>query len=215
MFNDTEYANVTLVDLVCDHQLIEEITFLSCTFNKCDFHESQIKNCVIRDCTFKQCDLNLIQVDGTTFQNVVFEKSKCIGINWSRASWGKTSFHQLIKKINFLECVINYNTFMGIHLHKIQMEKCIAKEVNFNEADLSGASLRYTNFEGSIFSHTNLSHTDFCKAENYNIDPVNNTLKKTRFSLPEAMSLLYSLDIEIVADGVENEEESISGNQRR
>lgn len=206
MFTETEYANETFTDLVMDHQILEEITFLSCTFTKCDFHESQLKNCVLRDCSFKQCDLNLLLVDGSTFQNIFFEKSKLIGVNWSKASWGKASFHQLIKKINFHECVLNYSTFMQIHLPKIEMERCIAKEVNFNEADLSGASLRYTDFEGSMFAHTNLTETDFCHAENYNIDPVQNTLKKTRFSLPEAMSLLYNLDIEIVADGMAEEE---------
>ena len=205
-FTKSEYDQETYSDTIFDQNILDEITFIACEFVKCDFHESTFKNCVLRDCRFKQCDLNLIQVDGSTFQDVYFEKCKMVGINWSKASWGKTSFHQLIKKINFNECIINYNTFMNIHLHKIQMEKCIAKEVNFNEADLSGSSLRYTDFEGSMFAHTNLTETDLSKAENYSIDPMQNTLKKTRFSLPEALSLLYSLDIEIVTDEVEDTE---------
>jgi uncharacterized protein YjbI with pentapeptide repeats len=209
-FENTEYEKQSFSDLIWDHQLIEETTFLSCKFDKCDFHESHFKNCVIRDCQFQQCDLNIIQVDGCTFQNVTFKKSKLIGINWSKAAWGKTSFHQLIKKINFIECIINYNTFMGIHLPKITIEKCIAKEVNFHEADLSSSNLRYTDFEGSIFSHTNLTKADLSKAENYNIDPMQNTLKKTRFSLPEALALLYNLDIELVNDEIEPDQASHS-----
>ncbi|MBI9051435.1 MAG: pentapeptide repeat-containing protein [Anaerolineaceae bacterium] len=205
-FEQTEYEQETFTELICEEQTVEEISFIGCKFSKCDFHESKFKNCVFRDCRFIQCDLNLIQVDGTTFQNIFFEQSKMIGINWAKASWGKSSFHQLIKKINFLECIINYNTFMGIHLPKIKMEKCIAKEVNFNETDLSGSSLRFTDFEGSLFSHTNLTKTDLSKALNYNIDPVGNTLKKTRFSLPEALALLYNLDIELVADNPEEME---------
>jgi fluoroquinolone resistance protein len=205
-FEHSEYEQETFSDIVFDEQTLEEVNFIGCEFIKCDFHESILKNCVFRDCNFKQCDLNLIQVDGSTFQDVYFIKCKMIGINWSRASWGKTSFHQLIKKINFIECIINYNTFMNIHLPKIQMEKCIAKEVNFNETDLSKSSLRYTDFEGAMFAHTNLTETDMSKAENYSIDPLQNTLKKTRFSLPEALNLLYSLDIEIVTDEVEEEE---------
>jgi hypothetical protein len=40
-----------------------------------------------------------------------------------------------------------------------------------------------------------LTQADFTGATNYAIAASLNTLKKTKFSLPEAMSLLYSLDI--------------------
>ena len=33
------------------------------------------------------------------------------------------------------------------------------------------------------------------EANNYDIDPGSNIIEKTRFSLPEAMALLYSMDI--------------------
>lgn len=39
---------------------------------------------------------------------------------------------------------------------------------------------------------------NFIGARNYAIDPTQNTLKKAKFSLPEAMSLLRSLDIELI-----------------
>jgi len=201
-----EYTGELFSDLHMDHQIIEEKVFVACTFRKCDFQESQFLRCNFKDCLFEQCNLNLITVEGSVFQNIRFEKSKMIGINWVKASWGKSSFHQLLKKVDFFECVLNYNTFMGIKLDKIKMEKCIAKEVNFNETDFTDASLRHTDFSGSMFSHTNLTRTDFYKAVNYSIDPVNNTLKKTRFLLPEALSLLYNLDIELVSDQIEDEE---------
>jgi len=34
-------------------------------------------------------------------------------------------------------------------------------------------------------------------ARNYQIDPSQNKVHKARFSLPEAMSLLYSMDIDL------------------
>jgi fluoroquinolone resistance protein len=52
-----------------------------------------------------------------------------------------------------------------------------------------------TDFSNSRFQHTNLTEADFTGATNYAIAASLNTLKKTKFSLPEAMSLLYSLDI--------------------
>jgi hypothetical protein len=46
-----------------------------------------------------------------------------------------------------------------------------------------------------MFSSTNLTKADLSTAKNYHIPPEQNILKGTRFSLPEAMSLLYSMDI--------------------
>jgi len=40
-----------------------------------------------------------------------------------------------------------------------------------------------------------LTEADLSKARNYLIDPGLNQLKKAKFSLPEAMSLLYNMDI--------------------
>lgn len=79
----------------------------------------------------------------------------------------------------------------------IRIFKCEAIEVDFTEADLNHGDFQYTDFEKSIFFKTNLSCTNFQQAKNYLIDVRNNTLKKARFSLPEALSLLFSLDIVI------------------
>ena len=50
-------------------------------------------------------------------------------------------------------------------------------------------------FERSRFSKTNLSGADFRGARNYYIDVRNNNVKKARFALPEAMSLLGSFEV--------------------
>jgi fluoroquinolone resistance protein len=42
---------------------------------------------------------------------------------------------------------------------------------------------------------TNLTGANFKGAKNYAINPQANTLKKTRFSYPEVMTLLNALDI--------------------
>ena len=50
----------------------------------------------------------------------------------------------------------------------------------------------------SLFGNTKLVEADLSRARNYQIDPGNNNLKAAKFSLPEAMALLYSMDIEII-----------------
>lgn len=50
----------------------------------------------------------------------------------------------------------------------------------------------------TLFSNTNLTEADLSAARNYHITPGQNVLKRAKFSLPEAMSLLYSLDIDLI-----------------
>jgi uncharacterized protein YjbI with pentapeptide repeats len=72
--------------------------------------------------------------------------------------------------------------------------------VDFREADLSGASFGATDLSESLFSSTDLSEADLSRARNYSIAPGRNVLTQARFSLPEAMALLYGLDIVLVED---------------
>ena len=70
-------------------------------------------------------------------------------------------------------------------------------DVDFREADLSKADFSGTDLTGAQFGRTNLTGANLESARNYRIVPAENTLKGARFSLPEAMSLLSGLDIEI------------------
>jgi uncharacterized protein YjbI with pentapeptide repeats len=75
------------------------------------------------------------------------------------------------------------------------MTKCVAREADFTQCDLTRANFAGTDFAACHFWHTNLTEADFVGATNYAIAAASNTLKKTRFSLPEAISLLRGLDI--------------------
>jgi uncharacterized protein YjbI with pentapeptide repeats len=77
----------------------------------------------------------------------------------------------------------------------------MAKDVDFREVDLSGVDFTGTDLADSLFADTNLTEADLSKARNYTIEPVKNILKGAKFSLPEAMSLLFNLDIVLVEDG--------------
>ncbi len=101
----------------------------------------------------------------------------------------------IAKPVDFKKCVLNHSTFMGLNLRNACLAGCIAHEVSFEEADLTHANCTDTDFTGSRFLHTDLTGADFTGATGYAISPSLNTLKKTKFSLPEAMSLLHGLDI--------------------
>ena len=99
--------------------------------------------------------------------------------------------------MEFRECQLNYSNFKLIKMPGTKIVNCEAKEVDFIETDLSKGDLRQTDFENSRFFKTNLSSADLRGAKNYCIDIKSNLIKKARFSLPEVMLLLNSLDITI------------------
>ena len=100
--------------------------------------------------------------------------------------------------MKFIKSVISHSTFIGLNLADIRVVDCIAIDVDFREADLSRADFTGTDLTSSLFNDTNLTAADLSQARNYDIDPVQNIIKSARFSLPEAMSLLYSMDIELI-----------------
>jgi uncharacterized protein YjbI with pentapeptide repeats len=97
--------------------------------------------------------------------------------------------------VGFFRSAISHSTFIGLCLRGIQIIDCVAVDVDFRETDLSQADFAGTDLAQSLFSDTHLTEADLSRARNYHIDPAQNVLRQARFSLPEAMSLLYSMDI--------------------
>ena len=160
--------------------------------------ESALDNCRFTDCTFDGCDLSLAELNGSSFSNVRFSKTKAVGIDWTRATWPAK---RIGNPIGFSESAISHSTFIGLSLKGIQLRDCIAADVDFREADLTQSDFSGTDLSDSLFLHTDLTEADFSRARNYRIDPSQNKITQAKFSLPEAISLLYSMDIEMIEDG--------------
>lgn len=169
--------------------------FYDCTFIKCDFSETVFKECSFYDCVFEGCNLSLMSIRGCSYSNVVFKDSKVIGVNWTEAVWPKI---KIDSPLQFLKCAISHSTFLGLSLREIRIRECNAENVDFRDADLTRADFACTDLTGSLFMKTILNEADFASAKNYTIDVALNSVKKAKFSLPQAMSLLYSLDIDLV-----------------
>ena len=168
--------------------------FYDCDFNQCSFVESIFQECKFVNCLFRECNLSLLQVPESSFSSVRFLDSKILGVNWTQADWPTTG---LGKPLKFLRSIINHSTFIGLKLKGIKITNCAALEVDFREADLSQADFTSTDLSRSIFKNTILSEADLSQARNYHIDPGQNVLKGAKFSMPEAIALLYSMDIEL------------------
>jgi fluoroquinolone resistance protein len=193
--SQTHYADQTFTGVHLEQVEITSSEFYGCTFTQCSIVESVFRRCRLIDCTFKQCDLSLIQVPDSVFSATRFEDSKVIGVNWAQADWSAIRLGELI---GFYRSVISHSTFIGLYLRGIEVRECVARDVDFRETDLSQADFGGTDLSESLFINTNLSKADLSKARNYHIAPGQNELRGTKFSLPEAMSLLYNLDIVLV-----------------
>ena len=182
-----EFFDEKLTALENRQDTIAGLSFHNCTFVDCDFTEANFSHCTFIDCEFKSCDLSLITVESCRFNGNQFRETKLLGINWSKAA--------MIKRVDFFDCNISYSTFMELDLTRSQITNCHAKETYFAETNLSKANLTNTDFVDSKFFHTNLTQADFTGAKNYFVVYAENRLKKTKFSMPEALSLLHGLDI--------------------
>jgi len=169
--------------------------FSACIFRNCDFTGAAFRFCKFRDCSFESCNLSLVKLGGSLFSGTSFKDSKLVGINWTEAAWPRI---KLSCPLQFDGCLLNDSTFLGLSLSGTRITRCQAKEADFREADLSKADLTHTDFSGALFGSTDLTGANLDQARNYAIRISDNKVKDAKFSMPEAMALLYCLDIKII-----------------
>jgi uncharacterized protein YjbI with pentapeptide repeats len=181
---DKEFKNIAYTDNV-----ISEREFVSCIFENCVLTKLTFEDCYFENCVFKDSDLTMMNVKGSSFRDVKFEGCKILGVLWDEVATPIM--------VNFDECALSFSSFFGLSLKKIKIEKCIAKEVNFSEADLTQASFKDSDLGGSVFLNTNLNKANFESAHNYFLNINSNKIKGALFSMPEVVSLLTGLGIKI------------------
>ena len=163
--------------------------FIDCIFQGLDLSSYSFKNSKFINCMFEKTNLSNAQLLGASFRGVKFIDSKIIGNNFSECT--------NLSDINFERCLLDYCIFQ-----ELKIPASTFKECNLKEVDFSGSTLTSSMFEGSRltsanFNGSNLTKCDFTNSVEYLIDPMFTKIKKAKFSMPEAMSLLTSFDIEI------------------
>jgi len=189
-----DYSDRTFKAEKLDHQTIRAAAFYDCSFTRCSFASASLIECRFVNCTFTNCDFSLAQLPGSQLSGARFEGCKLIGINWTEADWSGIN---LGEPLAFKGCALNHSTFLGLDLPGIQFSNCTVIGADFREANLSQGDFSGSDLLDSLFQHTNLTDVDLSKARNYTIAPMENTLKRARFAMPEALSLLYNLDIRL------------------
>lgn len=188
-FYDKHFSNLDLEKIELQNK-----TFENCYFDKINFSEAKIIACKFVDCEFEFCNLTAAQINQSSFSEVIFDECKLIGINWIQAKWPSI---QLTSPIKFYRSNISHSSFYELDLTEIVIEECKAQQVDFREGDFSDGVFTLTDFEGSLFMHSKLHAADFIDAINYSINPLENDIRKAKFSMPDAINLLHSFEIEL------------------
>ena len=190
-----EFNEEELSHLAADGEEIRGREFYDCTFTRCSFRETKFVHCKFNDCIFADCDLSLASFANSSFRDTQFERSLLVGVNWTMADWPDFTRQA---QVGFRKCTLDYSTFIGLKLHKIHFVECSVKDVDFSDADLTEADFGRAVLTKSQFRNTVLNKANFEGATDYQIVPTQNRIDEARFSMPEAMSLLYGLNIVLV-----------------
>jgi uncharacterized protein YjbI with pentapeptide repeats len=126
----------------------------------------------------------------TAFKSVKFKDCKMLGLQFEDCN-------DFLFAVDFDHCLLNISNFCKINLKGTRFQKCSLQEVDFTETDLSRAVLEECDLTDAIFDHTNLEKADLRTARNFSINPVNNRIRKAKFSVNGLPGLLGSYDIEI------------------
>lgn len=177
-----KFSGLSLTEETVKGTVFEECSFEDCSFITCTFERLRFINCKLANCI-----LSAVVPMNSRFDDVSFTSCKVIGIDWTRTTE--------VRELHFKQCQLNYSNFRFLKIPGLKMIECEVKDADFIETKLKGAIFRKSDLKNTIFFKTDLTNADFKDALNYAIDPGTNILKKTKFSLPEALSLLENFDI--------------------
>lgn len=203
---EDENEGLHVVDEDFSDTEISDAIFSNCIFERCSFQNAFITSCHFDNCTFKHCNVSMAEFDSVRMFDISFLGCKLLGINWSNCIdalnyASKNSFKVRYKKgfnVTFTDCLLRDNSFGGMELKHIVFSGCSLNGASFITVDLSHAKFTDCDLTNCHFEDTVLFKTDFTTATGYVINSARNKLAKAKFSLPEAISLLQNLDIELV-----------------
>lgn len=172
-------------------QIISGKEFQSCVFRNCDFSESRLLHNKFLDCIFEDCNLSMCKLEGSTLNNVLFRRSKILGVIFSECQ-------EFLFSVEFERSMLDYSSFMGRKMLKTRFSNTSLKDVNFTAANLSGSVFEQSDLLHTIFNGTDLSAVNFSSAFNYDIDPELNIMRKAIFSSQGLQGLLTRHQLKII-----------------
>jgi fluoroquinolone resistance protein len=163
-------------------------SFEGCAFVNCRFMGANLSGLAFSECTFQGCDLSNAKTDMLVLKGVRFDGCKLLGLDFEKCS----------KRLFSMDCansILNLSAFSRLTLKKMKFVNSTLHEVDFTEANLTGALFDHCDLSRTRFDRTILEKADFRTSWGYAIDPERNKLKKALFSLTGVTGLLAKYDI--------------------
>jgi len=182
----TEDQSFDSVDFSTGNTLVGE--YENCRFMNCNFANSNLSGIPFNNCTFDNCNLSMAILAGTAFRDCSLTGCKLLGLHFEHCNEYGLS-------IRLDNCILSHASFYKRKLKQFPCKDCKLLEVDFTEADLTGAVFSNCDLAGAVFDRTVLEKADFRTAYNYTINPETNRLKKARFSTEGLAGLLGKYDI--------------------
>ncbi len=176
-------------DLLKDRSILSGSEFITCKFEGLDLNGLSLNYSKFSECTFDKCNLSNITFLGSTLRELIFHSSKIVGVNFSSCS--------SLQQVTFEECVLDYSVFQNVKASYFKALNSSLKEVDLSESKLINASFFGSDLHNANLDSSDLTGSDFRDAKNYFINPQYSKIKNANFSMPEAMSLLTALDINV------------------
>lgn len=183
-----EDRNFNQIDFTAEP--FEKADYENCSFTNCNFSNLDLSKINFSDCTFTGCNISLAKLGRTAFKDCTFKGCKLLGLHFEDC-------HEFLFSVSFDNCFLNLSSFYKRKCKKTNFIDCSLHEIDFTEADLTGAIFHNCDLSRAVFSNTILEKADFRTSYNYSIDPGLNRIKKATFSSADISGLLDKYDIVI------------------
>lgn len=164
--------------------------YYDCSFHQIDLSSFNFSGFKFIECEFTNCNLSLCNPNNAFFQQVHFSNSKMLGIHFDY-------LNPFGLKMTFDNCQLNHAIFYKLNLKGNTFRNCQLLEVDFAECDLNGVVFNNCDLSGAVFYQSNLEGVDFRTALNFTINPDENRMKNSKFSLEGLPGLLTKFGIQV------------------
>ena len=165
---------------------------VGCIFRDCSLSELSFRGAHLSECRFERCDVSLADFTDTVFQGVVFESCRLTGNHFDTLKTGALGV-----MAQFEACDLSYCSFRKMDLTACSFTGCSFVDGEFVKCELEGVSFDGSDLNRCTFHANNLMDADLRSARNYVISPFGNRVKGMRVTMPEALSLLGELGVDL------------------
>lgn len=172
--------------------VLAEAILTGCTFVDCTLSEMSFRGSHLSECRFERCDLSLVELIDTVLQGVAFDTCRLTGNHFDSLKTGALGV-----MASFDGCDLSYCSFRKMDLTACSFTNCTTADAEFVQCELEGVSFDGTDLTRCTFHANNLMNADLRGARNYAISPFGNRVKGMRVAMPEALSLLLELGVDL------------------